>query len=308
MARVFSPDEQQRVRQSLSYASRWGGFWYRVVPYRRRVVEENIQRIFGEFLSANEQRQLTKAYYHHLASLVWELFAVQYLTNWRKRLNPVARDAHHFGDAVRLGKGVLLLTAHTGNWEWGLINTAQHIARESQCETHFLSRVLRVNWFRNWRIRRYARNGITAIENTTGSLRQVLRALRAGQAVIMTIDQHAGAAGASATPAPFFGEMTPTFTTLANIALRTGAPVVPLAVYKDYETKQHGMRFYPALDMEGAAGPDANEASDATLSKLAGACNAAFETMIIEHPEQWLWSHRRWRESDCVAVDSAKTK
>ena len=229
--------------------------------------------------------------------LACEVFVEQHFVNWRKRFVPGILDTPYLKRALQQQKGALLVTAHTGNWEWALIHAANHIAAETDTQTYVLSRVIRPEWFRNWRIRRLERNGVVVIENKRGSLRHVVRALRSGDVVVMTIDQHAGAAGASSIPAPFFGDVTPTFATLAEIALRTGTPVLPLSAFKDYKSGKHAMAFYEPLELTDATatGPD-DEAEIEQVAALTALCNSAFERMIIEHPEQWLWSHKRWRD------------
>lgn len=297
MGRVFTPEEQRKVKHALAYVTPWSGLWYFLIPYRRRVVRENIHRIFGSFLSRTEELQLVKAYYGHLVGLVWEIFVKQRLVNWRKTFVPGISNTSFLASVLQQNKGALLLCGHTGNWEWGLIHAAGHIANETGSGTHVLSRKIRPPWMRNWRIRRLARNGVVVIENKTGSLRHVIRALRGGNVVVMTIDQHAGAAGSSSIPVPFFGEVTPTFATMAELALRTGAPVVPLCVFKDYESGKHAMTFYKPIDLtDETATRQSDESEIDKVAALTTLYNSAFEQMIIEHPEQWLWSHRRWRD------------
>lgn len=297
MGRAFTPEEQEKVRQALAYVTPWSGLLYCLIPYRRRVVHDNIHRAFGSFLDSEEQLRLVKAYYGHFVRLAFEVFVEQHFVNWRKRFVPGISGMSHLNSVLQQDKGALLLGAHTGNWEWGLIHAANHIAKESGTRTHVISRVLRPPWLRRWRIGRFSREGIGVIENKAGSLRHVVRAIRDGGAVIMTIDQHAGAAGASSVPVPFFGELTPTFATLAELALRTGTPVVPLRVYRDYDTHQHAMAFDEPIEIAEVTESLPDDASETDkVTALTARFNAAFEKMIIDHPDQWLWSHRRWRD------------
>ena len=297
MGREFTPKEQQKIKQALAYATPWSGLWYFLIPYRRLVVRNNIHRVFGSFLSHAEELQLIKAYYGHFVKLAWELFIEQHLVNWRKRFVPGILNMSYLTNALHQKKGALLLTAHTGNWEWGLIHAANHIAKETDSRTYVISRVIRPAWIRNWRIGRLLRKGVVVIENKAGSLRHVIRALRQGNVVVMTIDQHAGAAASNSVSVPFFGEVTPTFATLAELALRTGTPVVPLCVYRDYKSCQHEMACYESIEMmDVLATRRSSESEIDKVTALTAAYNYALEQMIIEHPEQWLWSHRRWRD------------
>lgn len=304
MGREFTPEEQQKVAQALTYVTRWSGLWYFLIPYRRSVVRNNIHRVFGSFLSRADELKLVKAYYGHFVKLAWELFVEQHLVNWRKRFVPGILNTSYLTNALAQKKGALLLTAHTGNWEWGLIHAANHIAKETDSRTYVVSRVLRPRWMRNRRIKRLLRSGVVVIENKAGSLRHVIRAIREGNVVVMTVDQHAGAAGSNSVPVPFFGEVTPTFATLAELALRTGTPVVPLCVYRDYRSHKHAMAFHEQIEMTDieAASRGSESETDKVIA-LTALCNSSLEEMIIEHPEQWLWSHRRWRdESDESSV------
>jgi KDO2-lipid IV(A) lauroyltransferase len=86
----------------------------------------------------------------------------------------------------------------------------------------------------------------------------------------------------------FFGHPAGTFRSLAVIALTTGAPVVPAASWREPDGS-HVLRFEPALDPIEHAEP--NEA----IRLNTRAYNAALERMIVRHPEQWWWVHRRWK-------------
>jgi KDO2-lipid IV(A) lauroyltransferase len=297
MGREFTPQEQQKVTQALANVTRWSRLWYFLIPYRRSVVHENIHRAFGSFLDRADEIKLAQAFYGHFLKLAWELSIEQHLVNWRKKFVPGMLNMSRLTDALREKKGALLLTAHTGNWEWGLVHAANQIAKETGSRTYVLSRVIRNRWMRNWRVRRFLRNGVFVIENKPGSLRHVIRAIRAGNVVVMTIDQHAGAAGSNSVPVPFFGEVTPTFTTLADLALRTGTPVVPVCAYRHHQSHRHILAVHERIEVKDEeAATRGSESKAEKVIALTELCNASLERMIIEHPEQWLWSHRRWRD------------
>ena len=88
----------------------------------------------------------------------------------------------------------------------------------------------------------------------------------------------------------FFGSPAGTFRSLAIIARATGAPVVPVATWRAADGS-HVLRFEEALDW--IACENANEAIRCNTR----AYNAALERFILQHPEQWLWAHRRWKEA-----------
>jgi KDO2-lipid IV(A) lauroyltransferase len=192
-------------------------------------------------------------------------------------------------DALRrvyeMGRGVLILTGHFGNWE---IATVAGIGSFPQYrgQFHFLRRPLRPGWLDRLVTRRFRRAGLGVIAKR-GSLDEVLDRLAATDAVIFPFDQHAG--GRDGILVDFFGRPAWTFRSLALISLSTGVPVVPVASWRDPDGC-HVLRFEEALPI--LERDDPGEAIRANTQ----AYNDALERMILRHPEQWFWMHRRWKE------------
>ena len=86
----------------------------------------------------------------------------------------------------------------------------------------------------------------------------------------------------------FFGHKAKTFRSLATIALATGAPVVPAASWREPDG-HHVLRFEEALPVVECDAPDK------AIRANTRAYNAALERLILRHPEQWFWMHRRWK-------------
>jgi lauroyl/myristoyl acyltransferase len=130
------------------------------------------------------------------------------------------------------------------------------------------------------------RKGGLGVIPKRGSLEMILDRLAARDAVIFIMDQHAGAR--DGVLVDFFGSPAWTFRSLALVALRTSAPVVPAALWRE-DDGSHVMRFEEALPT--VDGADADEAIAANTRLY----NAALERIILRHPEQWFWMHRRWK-------------
>jgi KDO2-lipid IV(A) lauroyltransferase len=86
----------------------------------------------------------------------------------------------------------------------------------------------------------------------------------------------------------FFGRPASTSRSIAVLALRTGTPVVPIFARRDPDG-YHTVVVHAALPS-----PETN-GSEAAVVELTARCTAAIERAIREAPEQWLWSHDRWR-------------
>jgi KDO2-lipid IV(A) lauroyltransferase len=123
-------------------------------------------------------------------------------------------------------------------------------------------------------------SGNTLIEKKDGA-RLVLKALRANAAVGILIDQNT-------TPAEgvwidFFGKPACASSAFVKLAHHSGAAVVPGFALWDEKLDRYVLRFYPQVEMTGDV-----QADTQTIHRL-------FEQVIREHPDQWLWIHRRWK-------------
>jgi KDO2-lipid IV(A) lauroyltransferase len=120
-----------------------------------------------------------------------------------------------------------------------------------------------------------------------GAVRKVLRALAAGQGVAMLIDQHMNSP--DAIYVDFFERPAATTSMLAALALRTGAPVVPV-----FALPLPGGRY--RLIYEHAVPPPDPDSPDA-IREFTQRCTDVLEMYVRRHPSLWLWMHRRWRDA-----------
>jgi len=114
-------------------------------------------------------------------------------------------------------------------------------------------------------------------------VKAILRALRGGQALQLSPDMDLGAR--DAVFAPFFGVSAATVTALSRMARLTQAHVVPLVVRQLPGAAGYVARFYPAWERY----PGASVEQDTQRM------NAFIEARIREMPEQYLWTHRRFK-------------
>jgi KDO2-lipid IV(A) lauroyltransferase len=114
-------------------------------------------------------------------------------------------------------------------------------------------------------------------------VRAIVSALREGQALQLSPDMDLGAR--DSVFVPFFGVPAATVPALSRIARLAGARVVPLVVRQLPGARGYEARFYPAW--EGFPGSDVR----ADTRRM----NAFLEERIREMPEQYLWTHRRFK-------------
>lgn len=183
------------------------------------------------------------------------------------------------------GGGAIILTAHFGSFElFGAVMGARGVP---------LSIVHRVanNPFLNDLIREWRTTyGVEVIARGSAA-RASLRGLRKGRCIAMPLDQNTRPESGIFTP--FFGRAACTRDGPARLAMRTGAPVVPAFMFRIGDTARHRVRILPALDLL-PAGND-REATDEAIAENVHRMTEVIEAVVREAPEQWIWSHRRWK-------------
>lgn len=262
-------------------ASTAGRLMYHCMPVRRRVVMSNLRRAFGAALDEQQIVILAQAFYGHLLRSVAEF--ARNLIPWTRP--PVVRveNIEAIFDAYNQGRGVLVLSGHFGNWEVAMPAAMRNFPQWRGC-FHVLRRPLPLR-LDGLFMRRMRKSGLGVLPKR-GSLEAIMDRLAARDAVVFIMDQHAGAR--DGVLVDFFGSPAWTFRSLALIALRTGAPVVPAALWRERDGS-HVLHFEPALPTLEAGGADETIAANTRLY------NAALERIILRHPEQWFWMHRRWK-------------
>ncbi|MEO8280807.1 MAG: lysophospholipid acyltransferase family protein, partial [Ideonella sp.] len=173
---------------------------------------------------------------------------------------------------------------HFGNFE---VSTVAGLAQfpEVLGRIHFVRRTIKPAWLDALVNRRMREAGFGTI-GKRGSLERMLALLENGDAIVFPFDQHARRP--DAIDVEFFGHPAGTFKSLAIIALATGAPVLPASSWRTPDGT-HVLRVEPALPVIPASDPDGE------IRRNTRAYNQALERLVMRHPEQWWWVHRRWK-------------
>ena len=197
------------------------------------------------------------------------------------RTDDEVRDAEvigleHLKAAKELGKGVLIITAHYGNWE--------RFAHWFHCAGFTLNVVARdAN-------QGMITNKITELRNRAGAevlsrgnaARAILSKLKTNELVGNQNDQNNGDIFV-----PFFGKPCGTALGPAVIHLRTGAPLIP-SYFTRLGPGKYRAEFHPPVMAE-----DFGRDQERITIRL----NEILESVIRQHPEQWLWLHDRWKSA-----------
>lgn len=254
-----------------------GRLYYRIAARQRRRALQQIQESLGISLEAAE---------HKIRSLCIKLGQTFLEMLYMPVLNPetmhryvTIENRHYLAEAVDQGRGVVLLTAHIGNWEWLGAFLAMSgfplaaVIKRQPNDQH--TRIL--NEYRQLA-------GIEIFARGTTELVSAARALKQGKVLGFLADQDAGPNGLFIE---FLGKMASTPTGPTIFAKKFKAPVVPVFMVRNPEGG-HRIIIHEPFYYESTG----NEVEDsynitAKMSKI-------IEQTIQQYPDEWLWFQKRW--------------
>jgi Kdo2-lipid IVA lauroyltransferase/acyltransferase len=264
---------------ALGVGRRLGDAVALALPGRRRVALANLAVAFPE-LPAAERRRLARRSWQHLGMTVVEL-ARLLSRPLEATMDEIAVDGLEHMHALMAAHGrALMLTAHLGNWEY-----LPAVARLAGYPLAVVVRPLDSPGLDALADAMRRKTGAELIDKR-GALRPVLEALRRGGLVGILLDQNA--ARREGVFVPFFGRAASTSRSVALLAVRTRTPVLPIFIRREGPGR-HRVVIEPPLPM-----PAVNEPERAVV-ELTARCTQVIEAAVRRTPEQWLWSHDRWR-------------
>jgi KDO2-lipid IV(A) lauroyltransferase len=245
----------------------------------RRVAAENVAAAFPARSEA-ERRRLVRGTFVHFGRLLLALLKFS-------TLRPdamLARVEFEGEDRVRrahaLGKGVLFVTGHFGFWE---LQAMVHALRLPPMAV--LARTLDNRALNDLLETMRTRTGNTVIYRQ-GAMRRAMKVLKSGGAVGILIDQHIQSR--DAIYVDFFNRPAATTSAVAALALRAGAPIVPVFAVRLSDGRYRLIYEHPVMPPP-ADHPDA-------IRELTQRCTDVLEMYVRRYPNNWLWMHRRWRD------------
>ncbi|HLY75728.1 MAG TPA: lysophospholipid acyltransferase family protein [Planctomycetota bacterium] len=238
--------------------------------HRRRAIE-HLRIAYGDELTEKDAEALARRVFDHIANHAAEFAHAPRRPKRGVRLH----RPDILLDAVAGGKGVVLVGAHLGYFTvLGPVLQALQVPSTVLLKRQHNERLLR--WFQDSIQRWYGIEGIVKSE----ALEKTPSRLRDGRVVIFFADQHPIAGG---IPATFFSKPVEAATGPSLFARRYHAPLVVVTTSVRRDGSQD-VRFDGPVSTEG------------TLAEISQRWLDLLEARIREHPDQWMWMHRRWRE------------
>jgi KDO2-lipid IV(A) lauroyltransferase len=267
-------------RVAVRTGSGLGWLVSRVAPIRRRVADENLRYAFPDKSDA-ERRAILDRFYRHLGSMLAEFLRSPALDAARIVSWTEADGEEHLKSAAALGRGVLIVSGHFGNWEWLAASAASRgyvvdvivAPQKNRGVQDFITRC-----------RAGLGVGVLYSKQGRAQLLEAGRRLRQGHLLGTLIDQDAGRRGWFVD---FLGAPASAATGSFRIALAAGAPVVCVFTWRD------GLRHHVVAEPPLVRDPSLDDETQAR--RWAEEFHRRLEARIRAHPEQWFWVHRRWR-------------
>lgn len=245
----------------------------RVAPRLRRIARINLRMAMPERSSDHEA--IIEGVFRSMARLLVAFAKLPSIT--RANVGQWIRyeGFEHYEAAKRRGHGVLFATGHLGNWELSahahaLMTEPMHVVVRP-LDNPLVDRLVAAR-------RSFAGNRVIEKKDF---VRGILRALQSNEPVGILVDQNSMLD--QGVFVDFFGVKACTAPVFTRLAHRAGTTIIPgFALWSEQEAK-YILRFYPPVELDGDASQDTQRVQ------------AAVERAIREHPDQWLWIHRRWK-------------
>ncbi|MDD5201349.1 MAG: glycosyltransferase family 9 protein [Terrimicrobiaceae bacterium] len=261
----------------ICFALGWviGAMSWAILPGYRRLARENLERALGRELSSAALRRLTFRHFTALGANTCCAFKMAAL-NEAQVLDCVSfENKAGLPGALAKGRGVVFIISHIGNWEL----LAQLTSAAPGYKLSTIYQAIRNKGIDNLINRDRRVKGIITLDRKR-SVNKAVSLIREGGLVGVLIDQHAGDAGVWT---PFFDSLASTSPLAASLATRTGAVVLPCAIYTDGFAQ---WRFVVGDEI----GYDASD-----TNALVATLNRTLEAQIRRSPADWFWVHNRWK-------------
>jgi KDO2-lipid IV(A) lauroyltransferase len=267
------------LKLSRRFSSVIAFFFYYLVPIRKDVVFDNLKHAFPEY-SKDKIREIAYGSYKSFCFTLAEILYMPWLTDEQLKQIMVCENQDLIVNKFNENNGVILLSAHFGNWEY----LATSVALQINKKFYVVVKPQRNPFVNNW-MNKYRTKWTNEIVPLGVSIRNVFSVLLNKGIVAMVADQRGPK---ESMKLEFFGRMTSVYTGPAVLSLKTNSPII-----YGISVRQKDLNYKVELfEVDRNNLPD-NQ--DEKIKVLSERMIKNLEEIIRKNPEQWLWMHKRWK-------------
>ena len=272
----------------LVRAGAWlGVLWYYVLRIRKSVVMANISRVFPE-RPTFQQRRIARRFYESFSTSILEFLAIH--SRDQGIAQPSVRGIEHYLDAMEKGRGIVAVTAHMGNFD--LLACSQALIK---VPLGIVSKRLTNRAVNDFWMNTRANCGVRIFEEGSPAA-AVFRWLTHGKVLGVVVDQRLSQAKGGVL-VPFLGYRVWTSVAAADLALRTGATLLPVMIHRNADGC-HEIVFEREISLVDVQGRKRGRI------ELMTQIHSVLEQWIVAFPEEWMWIHRRFKDAVKIASNS----
>lgn len=265
------------IAVSTRMAGAIGELLFLLLRKRRRIAFDNVGIAFGTTPTSGRKKEIVRSAFRNLVVSLMELFRMRSMLKDAERSFEFA-GTEHLDRAFSRGKGVILVISHLGSWEY--LAFLPYL-RKYPCSV--IGRPMRNPYVYRWVQELRRKTALNHIDKNN-AVKEVLRELRANHLVAILIDQWAGPEGLRGR---FFGEETSTTSIPVRLSKKTGAALIPAYCLRT-SAGSYKISIMPEVAIQG-------EAENTWEAQTTDTLNRLLEEQIRLNPEQWIWTHRRWK-------------
>ena len=208
------------------------------------------------------------------------LFEVSGITPGRLKGRVVIHGLENLQRALDEGKGVVYVTGHIGNWEFMAASVA------ALYPVSVVAAPIEPEPVNDLIVGLRARMGVrTILRSRPGASRELIRVFRENRILGLLIDQDTDV---ESVFVEFMGRPAWTPSAAAQMAIKFGAPVI-------FGYTQRGKDNRHTVVLEGPLSLIRTGNIENDITSNTALFTKKIENVILQHPEQWVWMHRRWR-------------
>ncbi len=252
---------------------------FHLLRYRRKIVWKNLIQSFPE-KTGKEIKRIEKGFYKNLCDYAVETLALLTISREELTKRMIFKNPEVIRSFTDKNQSVIIFASHQFNWEWLLAAGSFSLA----VNIDFVYQAQSSNLFNQFLLFCRTRFGAYPIQREHVA-REVVKRRNVVRGIAMISDQFPGLASDKRYWTTFLHQDTAFFQAINQVAVLTQYPAFFAAI------KKNGRGFYE-IDLILIAQPPYNKQTFHVVDQYAKVIEAA----IAHHPENWLWSHKRWKK------------